>query len=99
MGRYMNRRAVITGLGPVSSIGVGRESFWKNVERGRGYFRNINYDDVEIDQYKSQVCSPIDELPLEEYFEKPRRLRKAGKATQYTVLGTYLALQDAGFTE
>jgi len=94
----MKRRAVITGLGPVSSIGVGKDTFWENAEQGKGYFRNIDYDDVELDQYKSQVFSPIDALPLDEYFENPKRLKKAGKATQYTVLGTYLALLDAGFT-
>lgn len=92
----MNRRVVVTGLGPVSSIGIGREAFWESAELGKGYFKNIDFQDVEIDQYKSRVCSPIENLTISDYFENPKKLKRAAKATQYTVLGTYLALQDAG---
>jgi len=31
----MNHRVVITGIGMVTSIGTGREQFWKNVLAGR----------------------------------------------------------------
>ena len=90
------RRVVVTGLGPVSSIGIGNNDFWESARQGRGYFRNTEFPDVEIEQYKSRVCSPIDAFTLEGVFEYPRRLRRAGKATQYALLGTYLALEDAG---
>jgi 3-oxoacyl-[acyl-carrier-protein] synthase II len=91
------RRVVVTGLGPVSSIGIGKDEFWENAREGKGYFRNIDFPDVEIEQYKSRVCSPIDGFDVSRYLEYPRKLRRAGRATRYAVLGTYLALQDAGF--
>ncbi|UCB45728.1 MAG: beta-ketoacyl-[acyl-carrier-protein] synthase family protein [Spirochaetota bacterium] len=91
------KRAVITGLGPVSSIGIGNDEFWTSTLEGKGYFRNIDFQDVEIEQYKSKVCSPIDNFSVTDYLENPRKLRRAGKATQYTILGAYLALKDAGF--
>jgi len=93
----MNRRVVVTGLGPVSSIGIGNETFWKYAVEGRGHFRNVDFTDVELDQYRSRVCSPIDNFSLADYFENPKRLKRAGRATQYTLVGAYLALQDAGF--
>ena len=93
----MQRRVVVTGLGPVSSIGIGKESFWVNSVQGKGYFRNVDFQNVELDQYRSRVFSPIDNLDLSVYFEKPKKLKRGGKATQYTVLGAYLAFQDAGF--
>jgi 3-oxoacyl-[acyl-carrier-protein] synthase II len=91
------KRVVITGLGPVSSIGIGKEAFWKSSLEGRGYFRNTDFQDVEIEQYKSRVCSPIDNFSIADYLENTRKLRRAGKATQYAILGAYLALKDAGF--
>jgi 3-oxoacyl-[acyl-carrier-protein] synthase II len=91
------RRVVITGLGPVSSIGIGKEAFRDSAIQGRGYFRNTDFQDVEIEQYKSRVCSPIDNFSIADYLENPRKLRRAGKASQYVILGAYLALKDAGF--
>jgi len=94
----MKRRVVVTGLGPVSSIGTGKEAFWKNAVGGKGHFRNIDFDDVELEQYKSRICSPIDDFNPVDMFEGSRKLKRTGRATQYTVVGTYLALKDAGFT-
>ncbi len=94
----MQRHVVVTGIGPVSSIGIGREAFWESAVNGKGYFRNIDFDDVELEQYKSRVCSPIDGFNPQDMFEGARKLRRTGKATQYTVVGTYLALKDAGFS-
>lgn len=93
----MDKRVVVTGLGPVSSIGIGKNAFWESAREGKGYYRNINFQDVEIEQYRSRICSPIDNFSLSEYFEKPKRLSKAARSTQFSVLGTYLALKDAGF--
>lgn len=90
------RKVVVTGVGPVSSIGIGKDSFWGNAREGKGYFRNTEFPDVDIEQYKSRVCSPIDDFTVEGILEYPRKLRRAGKATQYALLGTYLALKDAG---
>ncbi len=94
----MTRRVVVTGIGPVSSIGIGKEEFWKSAVKGKGCFRNIDFDDVELEQYKSRVCSPIDGFNPQDIFEGARKLKRTGKATQYTVVGTYLALKDAGFS-
>jgi 3-oxoacyl-[acyl-carrier-protein] synthase II len=91
------QRVVITGLGPVSSIGIGKERFWENAKEGKGSFQNTDFQDVEIEQYKSRVCSPINDFSPEEYLEYPKKLKRAGIGSQYALLGAYLALRDAGF--
>ena len=91
-------RVVVTGVGPVSSIGIGKEQFWESSKRGRGYYRNIDFDGVEMEQYRSRIASPVDRFSPEEYMERGKKLKRFSLATQYTVVGTYLALQDAGFT-
>ena len=94
----MDRRVVITGLGPVSSIGIGKDVFWEKAKRGEGYYRKVNFDYVEIDQYRSHICSPIDNFNPGDYIENSRCLKRAGKATKYAVVGSYLALKDAGYS-
>jgi len=91
------KRVVITGVGPVSSIGTGKESFWDSARSGRGYFRAVNFDDVELEQYRSRICSPIDNFNPSEYIDEAKNLKRTGKATKYSVVGSYLALKDAGF--
>lgn len=92
------KRVVVTGLGAVSSIGVGTEPFWKNIKEGKGYFRQVDFPDIEIGQYKSRVCSPIDNFTPVDYLEEGKKLKRTARAAQFTIVGTYLALKDAGFT-
>ena len=92
------KRVVVTGLGPVSSIGIGKETFWENARQGRGYFRNVDFDDVDMEQYRSRIVSPIDSFGPEEYVSRGRKLKRCARATQYMITGTFLALQDAGIS-
>ena len=93
----MLKRVFVTGLGPVSSIGLGKDVFWKNVKEGKVYFSSVDFPDIDIEQYKSRICSPIEDFSPADYIEKSRKLRRAARATQFTIVGTYLALKDAGF--
>jgi len=93
----MSKRVVITGLGPVSSIGIGKNNFWEKAVKGQGYYRKVNFDNVEIEQYRSHICSPIDGFNPADYIENSKRLKRSGKATKYAVVGSYLALKDAGY--
>ncbi len=93
----MPKRVVVTGLGPVSSIGIGTKAFWENALHGRGYFRNVDFSDVDIEQYRSRVCSPVDNFNPDNHLELTKGLKRAGRATKYSIVGTYLALVDAGF--
>ena len=43
------RRAVITGLGPITCIGVGKEPFWASLRAGRsGIGRITSFDTSEL---------------------------------------------------
>jgi len=38
----MKKRVVITGLGPITPIGIGKEGFWDSLISGRSGYRKIN---------------------------------------------------------
>ena len=42
----MNRRVVITGLGVISSIGIGKDEFWKNLIAGKSGISDITTFDT-----------------------------------------------------
>ena len=35
------RRAVITGLGPITSVGIGREDFWNGLRAEKSGIRRV----------------------------------------------------------
>ena len=50
--RDKNRRVVITGLGVISSIGIGWEQFWKNLIAGKSGISRIEaFDTSEFDRH------------------------------------------------
>lgn len=81
------RRAVITGLGIVSSIGHGREAVLEALRSGRsGIVRDPSFAEHGM---RSQVCGRID-VDVREHIER-RFLRFMGEAAAYS----YLAMQEA----
>jgi 3-oxoacyl-[acyl-carrier-protein] synthase II len=83
------KRVVVTGVGPISSIGVEKDRFWESAKKGS--------NDVDLDQYKCRICSPVDNFDPADYVENVKKLKRASRATIFTIVGALLALDDAGF--
>ena len=93
----MNRRVVITGVGPVTPIGTGRETFALAIQKGFTRFQRASqYDGTPLD---GLVYGVIDEFSTLEYL--PARLRKTAKLmsrdVQLAVAASVLAMKDCWF--
>ncbi len=89
----MNQRVVITGLGIVSSIGVGKEEFWKNCLQGVSGIRPIQRFDVS--SYRSRLGAQLPEIDFKAYI-KPANLRRMDRIGKMMVSAVRLALDDSG---
>ena len=94
----MRKRAVITGLGPVTPIGIGKEAYWKSLMAGKSGAKNIHFEGWEMDQYPCQVACPIDGFSLTDYLHRNKDFRYLGRTSEFAMAATRLALEDAGFT-
>lgn len=88
------RRVKITGIGPVTPAGIGREEFWKGilepVSRVRPYPR-IG------EEYGPFVAAYLDNFEISKYLADRSLLPNgAARHTLFAVAGILLALQDAG---
>lgn len=92
----MNGRIVITGLGAVTSIGVGKEDFWNNLIAGKSGISEITCFDTK--RYKRHYGGEIKDFHPEEYLPK-RAVNYVGRASQMGIVATKLALKDANINE
>lgn len=96
MGRTSvpRRRVVVTGVGPVTSIGMGRETFWQAVLKGVTGARRINFPWLG-DKFKCRVGAPVEPVDLEPFGITEKDNRLIDPTGQLALAASFLALQDA----
>jgi 3-oxoacyl-[acyl-carrier-protein] synthase II len=88
----MRRRVKITGIGPVTPAGIGREAFFRGINESKSRVRAITRFDPSAGQF---IGAEISEFDLKHFTtdENPRRL---SRHTQFSLVAAMLALKDAG---
>lgn len=87
------RRVVITGIGAVTPVGIGRDGLWRGVQAGRSAVGRITRFDPS--PFTSQVAAEVrDFSPLD--FVDARRVRRLDRFSQFALASARLALEDAG---
>ena len=88
----MKRRVVVTGLGVVSSIGIGKDEFWKNLIAGKSGISDIeSFDTSDYSVHKGGEVKNFD--PIE--FIPKNRLERMARASQFAIAATKMAFDDA----
>lgn len=93
----MTQRVVITGMGAITPIGIGKEEFWKNLLAGVSGVRRISFPDVDMDQYKTRIAATVERFNLADFLPAIKKTRYLGRTSQMAMAATKLALEDAGF--
>src|SRR3990172_9941797 len=86
------RRVVITGLGVVSSIGLGKEDFWSALLEGKSGIQPIRSFDAS--SYSCQFAGEISDFRPEDHIP-PAEVPKLSRASQFAVAGAKMAIDDA----
>lgn len=89
----MTHRIVITGLGIISSIGVGKEEFWENCLQGTSGIKPVQRFDVS--SYRSKLGAQLPEIDFKTFI-KPANLRRMDRIGKIMVSAVRLALDDSG---
>src|SRR2546425_268141 len=93
--RSGRRRVVVTGIGVVSSIGIGRQAFSRSLREGRCVVTPIRSFDTA--GYPYAHATEVQDLgPLQEDYDT--LIRDMGRSSAFTVLASREAVADGGLS-
>jgi 3-oxoacyl-[acyl-carrier-protein] synthase II len=88
------RRVVITGLGPITPIGSGKEAFWNALVLGKSGVDLVTRFDTS--ECKTKIAAEIKDFDAQDYGIQPKEAKRMDLFTQYGVAAAVLAVKDAG---
>ena len=84
-------RVVVTGLGAITPIGIGKDEYWESLIKGKSGVGYITRFDAE--DFVTKIAAEVKDFNPEDFMDK-REIRRTDRFTQYALAGTYLALED-----
>ena len=85
-------RIVVTGIGVVTPIGIGRERFWTNLLKGQSGIGPVRSFDTSA--YNVHCGAEVHDFEIESYFSNLDAAH-LGRASQFAIAAACLALADA----
>jgi 3-oxoacyl-[acyl-carrier-protein] synthase II len=88
----IKHRVAITGVGAITPIGIGVEALWEGVRCGKSAVRRIQRFDPS--EFPSQMAAEVDFDPIDHM--PPKRARRLDRFSQFALVGSRMAIEDAG---
>jgi len=95
-GSIMGQKVVITGLGVVSSLGKGKNLFWKNLLAGKTGISKVTSFDTSA--YFTSYAGEIKDFNARENI-KDKNMKDIGRTSQFLIAAVEGALKNAGIDE
>lgn len=88
----MTKRVVITGIGMISPVGIGKETFWNSMKEGKSGVGLITRFDT--DEYSVKIAAEVKDFDPTEYIDK-KDAKRMDRFTQYAMAASKLAIEDS----
>lgn len=88
----MERRVVITGLGAVTSIGLGKDEFWNNLIKGKSGISKV--ESFDTSKHFTHNGGEIKNFKAEEFLDK-KKVKLMARASHLAIAAAKFALKDA----
>ena len=88
----MKKKAVITGIGVVSPLGIGHQDFWNNLVSGNSCIGPM--ESLDLSKYECKNGAEVKDLNPEEFLGR-KGLRYLNKGTKFLGSSVKMALDDA----
>lgn len=89
----MSRRVVVTGIGPVSPIGIGRQAFWDAATTGRSGIGEVTL--IDASGLPVHLAGEVRDFDPERFLDR-KEARRTDRFTHFAQAAASLAWEDAG---
>jgi 3-oxoacyl-[acyl-carrier-protein] synthase II len=86
------KRIVVTGLGVVSPIGIGKAAFLESIRHGRSGVGRVSYFDVST--YPCQIDAEVKGFDAERFMDR-KKIKRMDPFAQFALAAARLAVEDA----
>lgn len=88
------RRVVVTGVGVISPVGIGKQAFFASLAAGRSGISRIQRFDTT--DYPVKIAGEVRDFDPTVFIDK-KMVRRLDRYAQYGVAASTLALEDSGY--
>ncbi|MEW8973708.1 MAG: beta-ketoacyl-ACP synthase II [Tissierellaceae bacterium] len=89
------KRVVITGLGAITPVGIGKEEFWNSLIQGKSGIGPVTRFDTK--DFNAKIGAEVKGFDPSDYLDK-KEARRMDKFAQYAVAAAKLAIEDSGIS-
>jgi len=90
----LQRRVVVTGVGLVTSVGIGTDAVWHAIKSGQNGISTITSFDPT--GFNCRIAGEVKGFDPGDYVEK-KEIKKMGRFIQFAIAASDFALQGSGF--
>lgn len=89
----IKNRVVVTGLGVISPIGIGKQSFWESLVKGKsGIDRVTRFDPTH---YPSKIAAEVRDFNPGNFFDR-KEIKRMDRFVQFGLAAARMAVEDSG---
>ncbi|QEK12024.1 beta-ketoacyl-ACP synthase II [Crassaminicella thermophila] len=89
----MKRRVVVTGIGAITPIGIGKENYWNALKAGKSGIGKITRFDAT--NFTAQIAAEVKDFQPTDYLDK-KEAKRMDRFIQYAVVASKMAVEDSG---
>ena len=84
---------MVTGLGAITPIGIGKDEFWQSLLNGKSGIGKITHFDAS--EYTTQIAGEVKDFDPAKYIDK-KEAKRMDPFTQFAVAASKMAFEDSG---
>jgi 3-oxoacyl-[acyl-carrier-protein] synthase II len=96
---YDSRRVVVTGIGAVTPVGIGKDVMWKALLEGKSGAARISQFDPDEIGLEVKIASEVKNFDIADYFVDKRKIgsmmKEMDRVTLFAMTAAKLALEDS----
>lgn len=93
------RRVVVTGIGMLTPLGVGKEDCWRSLLAGKSGVSNITHFDPDEIDLDVKIAAEVKDFDIKDFYPEKRKwgsmLKQMDRVTLFSMVASKLALEDA----